>query len=335
MTRCVRLRVAEALNHYKTQVAVVQLHPDVLHDLHLAAGDVIAIQGPQLTAARVWPLAPSRWSKTIIRMNHLLRRNAGVSLGDHVTITSATVRDAALVELAPIDMRLNVDRDFRNFVKSRLHELPLVQGNSVYILILGSAIPLRIVATEPSGIVHIGDSSSVQVHGEPGPSSHQPSGVDEYLHDFEKQQARQHKAQPSSREHRKPPRERITHQRRRIPHERHPLIIISGLVALIGVFLAGFALHQLAFLVISSAVVAVIILVFYPPRCPRCGAYLFRRAHACGVPSSPASAVYMIGDRQQAYIARRSLPIIKLLIAVNGVLFVALLVYLIAQIVAI
>lgn len=89
-----------------------------MQDLNLTSGDVIAIQGPQLTAARVAPLAHSRWSKTIIRMNHLLRRNAGVSLGDHVIITSTTVRDATLVELAPIDMRLNVDRDFRNFVKT-------------------------------------------------------------------------------------------------------------------------------------------------------------------------------------------------------------------------
>lgn len=190
------------------------------------------------------------------------------------------------------------------------------------------------MATEPLGIVRICDSSTVQVRGEPDPSSHQPSGVDEYLRDFEKQQAREHKARPSSRNRRKPQRERITHRRRRLPHERHPLIIISGLVALVGVFLAGFALHQLAFLVISSAVIAVVTLVFYPPRCPRCGAYLFRRAHACDVPSSPASAVYMVGDRRQAYIARRSLPIIKGLAVVNGVLFFALLGYLVAQIVA-
>jgi hypothetical protein len=228
MTQSVRLRVAEALNHYKAQVAVAQLHPDVMHDLQLTAGDVIAIQGPQLTAARVWPFAPSRWSKTIIRMNHLLRRNAGVSLTDMVTVTSATVHDATLVELAPIDMRLNVDRDFRNFVKSRLHELPLVQDNTVFVVILGSAIPLRIVVTEPSGIIRIHDTSTIQVHGDPDPSSHQPSGVDEYLRDYEKQEAHQRKAQSSSRDHRDKQGARITHRRQRIPQEGLNRRVLSG-----------------------------------------------------------------------------------------------------------
>jgi hypothetical protein len=333
MTQSVRLRVAEALNHYKAQVAVAQLHPDVMHDLQLTAGDVIAIQGSQLTAARVWPLAPSRWSRNIIRMNGLLRRNAGVSLTDKVTVTPATIHDATLVQFAPVDMRLNVDHDFRNFVKTWLHELPLAQGNTVFLMVLGSAIPLHVVATEPSGIIRICDSSTVQVHGEPDPSSQQSSGVDEYLRDYEKQQARQRKVQPSYREHHRKQSTRKRRWRRPIPTERQPLIIISGLVALIGVFLAGFALHQLAFLILCSAVAAVVILVFYPLRCPRCGAYMFRGTHTCEVPSSLEPSVSVIGSRQQEYVFRWSRHIIKWLIAINGMLFFALLGYLVIQII--
>ena len=77
-------------------------------------------------------------------------------------------------------------------------------------------------------------------------------------------------------------RPRIPPQRRRIiPVNRQPLVVISALWTLLGVFLAGFMLHHLAFFVIISGVVAVVLLVIYPPRCSFCGAYIFRGIHVC------------------------------------------------------
>ena len=135
------------------------------------------------------------------------------------------------------------------------------------------------------------------------------------------------------------PRPRIPPQRRRIiPFNRHPLVIISALWTLIGVFLAGLMLHHLAFVVIISGVVAVVLLVIYPPRCSHCGAYIFRGIHVCAdQPPMPkpvsVSATVEVGHSQRKMMLHRwSVRIIQLLIVVNSILFVALLGYLVTLI---
>jgi len=64
-------------------------------------------------------------------------------------------------------MRLNVDQDFVNFVKSRLAETPLVEGDSVFVVILGSAIPFMVVRTRPQGVLRVINSTNLQVLNEP------------------------------------------------------------------------------------------------------------------------------------------------------------------------
>jgi transitional endoplasmic reticulum ATPase len=68
-------------------------------------------------------------------------------------------------------MRLNVDKDFKNFVKSRLLEFPLVEGDSIFVVILGSAIPFTVVRSRPHGIVKISQSTTLNVLGEPSVSA--------------------------------------------------------------------------------------------------------------------------------------------------------------------
>jgi hypothetical protein len=137
----------------------------------------------------------------------------------------------------------------------------------------------------------------------------------------------------------KRPRHRILPQRRRIiPFNRHPLVVISALWTLIGVFLAGLMFHHLAFFVIISGVVTVVLLVLYPPRCAFCGAYIFRGIHVCA-DQSPVSkpvsvpATVEVGRGQREMMLHRwYVRIIYLLIVVNGILFFALLGYLATRI---
>jgi transitional endoplasmic reticulum ATPase len=97
----------------------------------------------------------------------LLRKNAEVTLNEFVLVKKSEVKEAQNVILAPVDMRLNVDPDFVNFVKSRLIETPIVERNSVFVVILGSAIPFTIVKTRPHGIVKVTNATNIQVLSEP------------------------------------------------------------------------------------------------------------------------------------------------------------------------
>jgi transitional endoplasmic reticulum ATPase len=138
-----------------------------MHTLGIMVGDVIEIKGKKTTAAVAWPAYQGDQGKQLIRIDGLLRKNAEVTLNEYVTVKKGEVKEAQSVILAPVDMRLNVDADFVNFVKSRLIETPIVERNSVFVVILGSAIPFTIVRTRPHGIVKVTNSTNIQVLSEP------------------------------------------------------------------------------------------------------------------------------------------------------------------------
>ncbi len=140
---------------------------EAMQALGISAGDIVEIKGKRATAAVAWPAYPEDQDKAIIRIDGLIRRNAGAALNEYVAVRKTDVKTGQSVTLAPLDMRLNVDDDFMNFVKSRLTEMPIVEGDTLFLTILGSAIPLTVVRTRPHGIVKIVDTTSLQVMSEP------------------------------------------------------------------------------------------------------------------------------------------------------------------------
>jgi transitional endoplasmic reticulum ATPase len=166
MSREIRLRCAEAKQRDAGR-GKARIDDDAMRSLGIVAGDVIELRGKRVTAAVAWPAYQEDQGKDLIRIDGLIRKNAGVALNDYVYVRKADVKEAQSVTLAPVDMRLNVDADFVNFVKSRLIETPLVEGDSVFVVILGSAIPFTVVRARPHGVVKVAQSTSLQVLSEP------------------------------------------------------------------------------------------------------------------------------------------------------------------------
>jgi transitional endoplasmic reticulum ATPase len=160
------IRVAEAVQRDAGR-GKARLDDQTMRALNLVAGDVISLRGKRLTAAVAWPAYQDDQDRNIIRIDGLLRKNAGVAVNEEVTVAKAAVSEATAVTLAPVDMRLNVDEAFQNFVQSRLLDVPFVEGDSLYVVILGSAIPFTVVHTRPSGIVRLTQSTDLQVLSEP------------------------------------------------------------------------------------------------------------------------------------------------------------------------
>jgi hypothetical protein len=144
-----------------------RINDDTMHALNIVTGDTISIKGKRTTAAVVWPAYQEDQVRDIIRIDGLVRKNAGASINEYVVVEKADVKDASFVTLAPVDLRLNVDRDFTDFVKSRLLEFPMVQGDRVFVAIRGTAVPFSVVETKPKGIVKMGVKTNLQVRGEP------------------------------------------------------------------------------------------------------------------------------------------------------------------------
>jgi transitional endoplasmic reticulum ATPase len=117
MSQQIRLRVAEAKQRDAGRMKA-RINDDAMQALHLKAKDIIAIEGQRLTAGIVWPAYADDQRKSIIRLDGLIRKNAGVKINEYVTIKKAAVNNATSMTLTPIDTHLNVDQELRNWVKT-------------------------------------------------------------------------------------------------------------------------------------------------------------------------------------------------------------------------
>ena len=162
------MRVADArqrdVGHGK-----VRIDNDTMQKLGITAGDFVEIHGKKMTVAVAWPAYAEDQGQEIVRMDGLIRRNAGVALNEYVSVKKAEVKDAQAIVFAPTDVRLSVDEEFVSFVKRRFMDMPFIEGDMTLLSIFGSAVPLIVTRTRPHGAVKIGEPSHVQVLSEPTP----------------------------------------------------------------------------------------------------------------------------------------------------------------------
>jgi transitional endoplasmic reticulum ATPase len=140
-----------------------------MQKLGISAGDVIEIVGKRTTSAIAWPAYSEDQNRELLRIDGFSRKNAGVAINEYVLVRPAKVKSAMGITLAPVDMRLNVDDDFTNFVKNRLMERTLVEGDTTLVMMLGHAIPFTVSKTRPHGIVKVNAETRLTILNEPAP----------------------------------------------------------------------------------------------------------------------------------------------------------------------
>jgi len=156
----------------------VRVDIDLLNQIGVNAGEIIEIEGQRKTAAIAWPLAPEdaleEEDKYIIRMDGITRKNAGVSIGDKVIVRKASPKIAASIKLAPSNFSITVDPGFISYVKKKLKDYPLVEGDTVLIPVLGQAIPFTVVQVRPQGVVIVSDETSITISEKPAEQARYP-----------------------------------------------------------------------------------------------------------------------------------------------------------------
>jgi transitional endoplasmic reticulum ATPase len=140
-----------------------------MQKLGISAGDVIEICGKRTTSAIAWPAYSEDQNRDLLRIDGFSRKNAGVAINEYVVVRAAKVKTALSITLAPVDMRLNVDDDFTNFVRNRLMERTLVEADTTLVMMLGHAIPFTVTKTRPHGIVKITSETKLTILNEPAP----------------------------------------------------------------------------------------------------------------------------------------------------------------------
>ena len=164
----VQLRVGDARQRDVGR-GIARIDQRTMQKLGISAGDVIEIVGKRTTSAIAWPAYSEDQNRDIIRIDGFTRKNVGVAINEYVIVRPAKVKEALSVTLAPVDMRLNVDEDFTNFVKNRLMERTLVEGDTTLVMMLGHAIPFVVTKTRPHGIVKVTADTKLTILSEPAP----------------------------------------------------------------------------------------------------------------------------------------------------------------------
>jgi transitional endoplasmic reticulum ATPase len=148
---------------------IARIDQRTMQKLGISAGDVVEIVGKRTTSAIAWPAYSEDQNRDMIRIDGFTRKNAGVAINEYVMVRPAKVKTALSLTLAPVDMRLNVDDDFTNFVKNRLMERTLVEGDTTLVMMLGHAIPFTVSKTRPHGIVKVNSETRLTILNEPAP----------------------------------------------------------------------------------------------------------------------------------------------------------------------
>ena len=179
----ITLKVAEAISQKDVGQGVARLDPNVMDDLGIKERDLIEIVGERRTAAIALP-SQTDIGLGVIRIDGLVRKNSGATIGGEVTIQKTKATEAKKVVLAPIENNIRVQGDVRGLFAGKV----MVQGdiigsqiraprpsmgfNSLFEELMDftpamKEIKFAVVSTNPKDIVIVGPNTEVQLHESP------------------------------------------------------------------------------------------------------------------------------------------------------------------------
>ncbi len=163
----VTLIVADVLKQTDFGRGIVRIDPEIMKQLNLTSGDYVRIYGSRVTHARVMPSVSMDVGTRYIRMDKIIKGNAGVRTGEKVRVRPIDVGEANRVILAPQDHMIRVAPDFHSWVKRRLFDFVVTKGDIVLIPIFQRFIPLVVVNVTPGSFGKVGPSTVIEVREKP------------------------------------------------------------------------------------------------------------------------------------------------------------------------
>ena len=169
--KTVNLRVSKAL---PTDVGRGRARISGGTDLDLKPGDVVEIIGDEgkSTAAIYWRCRPEDADLDLIRIDGIIRKNAGVSLGDRVTVKKIDAKECTKLVLSPVmanKQKVKFGPGIEGFARRGLAKRPVVVGDRIFIpgmTLFAEALPFAVVSTSPKGIVRVTADTEIDIKDE-------------------------------------------------------------------------------------------------------------------------------------------------------------------------
>ncbi len=130
MSKDLKLKVGELTDRGDFGKGLIRIGTDAMRSLGVREGDAVEIEGERKTVATAIRAYPRDIGLNIVRMDGILRKNSGVSIGEYVTINKVDVKEAKTVTLAPAKQGapLPISADI---VKRNLLMRPLTKGDII------------------------------------------------------------------------------------------------------------------------------------------------------------------------------------------------------------
>ena len=169
--KTVNLRVSKAL---PTDVGRGRARISGGTDVDLKPGDVVEIIGDEgkSTAAIYWRCRPEDADLDLIRIDGIIRKNAGVSLGDRVTVKKIDAKECTKLVLSPVmanKQKVKFGPGIEGFARRGLAKRPVVVGDRIFIpgmTLFAEALPFAVVSTSPKGIVRVTADTEIDIKDE-------------------------------------------------------------------------------------------------------------------------------------------------------------------------
>ncbi len=171
MGEAITLRVAEAFQQ-DIGLGTARLDVQTRQRLKVGVGDVIEIRGRKTTPAVVSRAQADDEGKGLIRIEAVVRRNAGVSISDRVQVQRVDCPNADSITIAPIyagSAKMDLGPGLESFVSKALSRRPFVRGDVFVIpgvFLMGGSLPFMVVSTQPKGIVQVAPTSLITIKEE-------------------------------------------------------------------------------------------------------------------------------------------------------------------------
>ncbi|QLH78738.1 AAA family ATPase [Halosimplex rubrum] len=147
----------EGANKRDAGRGIARVPERVRSELGVLSGDPLVIKGERATVAKAWP---ETGDGAYIRIDADTRANAGVNIGDTVTVEQTSVREAdgltvRLAQTVGLD-----DAQQESAVRRALLDRPLREGEQVHIDGVGA---FAVSGTDPGGAVRVTDETDITV----------------------------------------------------------------------------------------------------------------------------------------------------------------------------
>jgi transitional endoplasmic reticulum ATPase len=160
-----KLKVAAAMPKDQGR-GIVRLNSDVRNLLGVRSGDYVLLKGTKETVAVCWPSLKEDEVLDMIRMDGLIRSNAGVKLSDVVEVTGITLSEASRIVLAP-SQPVRFQPGFDEYIKQQIINKPVTRGDSLMVASIGQGIQFTVTTVSPSKHARVTAETKIEVMTKP------------------------------------------------------------------------------------------------------------------------------------------------------------------------